>query len=171
MANENSAVDLSIIEEIVGDTWNTYLAAAVEPCTPRGKPASQPSASTEVDQDQVDASVRIFGEVVREVTLRGSWSSATEATRRMLQSGDSADGGGGCDVSIADEDVLDAWGELVNTVAGNLKASLDLEAQQLSMPEVVRDRSTPAPTPDATELLFEWDGYLAVVRVAKVRPV
>lgn len=164
MANENSAIDVSIIGEIVGDTWSSYLAAAVEPCAQRSKSDSQPSASAETDQDQVEACVRIVGEVIREVTLRGSWSSATEATRRMMQSSDS-DGG------IADEDVLDAWGELVNTVAGNLKASLDLEAQQLSMPEVVRNPPTPVPNPDATELFFEWDGHLAVVRVAQVRLV
>lgn len=170
MANEDSAVDVSIIEEIVGDTWSSYLAAAVGPFAPRSKSDCQPSASADVE-DQVEASVRIVGEVVREVTLRGSWSSATEATRRMLRSSDSDEGLGGRDVSIADEDVLDAWGELVNTVAGNLKASLDLESQQLSMPEVGRDRPTPPPTPDATELFFEWDGYLAVVRVAKVRLV
>lgn len=163
MANENSAIDVSIIGEIVGDTWSSYLAAAVEPCAQRSKSDSQPSACAESGQDQVEACVRIVGEVIREVTLRGSWNSATEATRRMMQSIDS-DG-------IADEDVVDAWGELVNTVAGNLKASLDLEAQQLSMPEVVRNPPTPAPTPDATELLFEWDGHLAVVRVAQIRLV
>ncbi len=165
MESMDAVIDVSIIEDVVGDTWNTYLAAAIELCAPRGEPGSDSG----VGQDPVEASVYISGEVVWQVTLRGSWNSAEEATRRMLGVSDLVSGTRGEKVMTADEYVLDAWGELVNTVAGNLKASLALQAQQLSVPEVFRDRSTPPPTSDMTELPFDWDGYHAVVRIAAVR--
>lgn len=158
-ATANAEIDPSIVEGVVGDTWNTYLGAAVEP---RGGPA------TETDESQVEARILISGVADWEVTLRGSWKSAKEATRRMVESSNDVDGGGGADVDNP-ECVLDAWGELANTLAGNLKASLGVATDHLSIPEVFRDPPLPAAPQDATELWFGWDGYLAIVRIVKIK--
>jgi len=164
MASQNAEIDALTIASAVGDTWNTYLGAAVEP-----RAGSTPTAETAgTAESEVEARIHIRADVGWEVTLRGSWNSAEEATRRMLGSSDHV--GGDCEGSARtpEEYVLDAWGELVNTLAGNLKASLDFGTHKLSMPEVFRDQPSPAYTHGISEFLFAWDGYLAMVRVARI---
>lgn len=159
VAHMDAEIDPSVFEGVVADTWIAYLDAAVEPCDSRCRTAG----ATGRDARQVEARIRISGETEWEVSLGGSWNSAKEATRRMLKSDDQSGG-----ASSDPECVLDAWGELVNTLAGNFKAAFGLTAHRLSMPEVFRDPPAPATTQDAAELQFEWDGYCAVVRFGKI---
>ena len=162
MADKSAEIYPSSIEGVVRDTWNTYLGAAV---VPRG--STPLSEAVESGENQVEARILIRGDAAWEVTLRGSWNSAEEATRRMLgPSSDQVGGDGG--IAGTPEHVLDAWGELVNTLAGNLKTCLELAAHHLSIPEVFRDPPAPAATHEATELSFQWDGYSTTVRIARI---
>lgn len=170
MVNKDAEIDPSMIEGIVGDTWDTYLGAAVEPHAG----SDPPTESAAADENQVEARIRVSGDDAWEMTLRGSWSSAEEATRRMLGSSDQGGGAVGVTASTP-EYVLDAWGELVNTLAGNLKASLDFGIHVLSIPEVflltpqvLSDQPPPEATQGISEYLFEWDGHAAMVRIARI---
>jgi hypothetical protein len=163
-AGKQEEIDPLLIEGVVGDTWATYLGAAVEPLNaPGGIPVEAPT----VDESQIGAHIRINGEAAWEVTLRGPWSSALEATRRMLGSSDQAEDSENVDTS----DILDAWGELVNTLAGNLKASLELGTRSLSMPEVFTYQVPLVTIVGAASIFrFEWDGHCTTVSVARVTP-
>lgn len=145
-------IDSLTLHVVVADTWDTYLGATATPMDAENFP------SDVSDGGQIEARIRISGNVVWEMTLLGSWSSAEEATRRML-------GTAGPD---APEAVLDAWGELVNTLAGNVKASLRSGSYTLSMPQSFPQRDSAAKSPGAVEHSFEWDGHLAMIRVAPI---
>lgn len=187
MAHEDVEIDSSVIEGVVADTWSTYLGTAVEPCGSEATSATGTSADsgglarvagvtgagrTDGTADRpVEARIRLTGEGEAEwaVSLLGSWNSAEEATRRMLESGGQA--GASPERSSSDpECVLDAWGELANTLAGNLKAAFGLATHRLSVPDVSSEPPPPASTRDAAELLFDWDGYRAMVRFVKITP-
>ena len=149
-------IDSLTLHVVVADTWDTYLGATATPMDAENFPSSVP------DGGQIEARIRISGNVVWEMTLLGSWNSAEEATRRML--------GTSCATAGPDapEAVLDAWGELVNTLAGNVKASLRPGSYTLSIPQISPQRDSAAESPGAVEHSFEWDGHLAMIRVARI---
>jgi hypothetical protein len=147
-----------VLEGVVEGTWSRRLGTAAEPRD--APPAADLAPGAE---DQLEARVRISGDSEWEVTLRGSWRSAEEAANRMLASTDAP--------SAQDRDgVVDAWGELVNTLASNLKACLELSAHRLSIPVVSKDTSATSRVSDEVEYAFSWDGHAAIVRLARVTP-
>lgn len=165
----NPDLDPAVIGDVVADTWATYLGTTADPCGTGGESGIAPTG-----ERQVTAGIRIAGEAVWEVTLSGAWSAAEEATRRMLGSGPRLMEGSAGNPSRS-ELVMDAWGELVNTLAGNLKASLNFGAHSLSIPavsvcEVVPPGTPPADAGGAREFPFEWDGYVTLIRIARITP-
>lgn len=152
--------DAETIERVVADTWSTYLGVTPSPADNRTTPATATAGG------HIEARIRIRGEVVWEMTLCGSLGSAEDATRRMLGSGDRSRGD--TVPEVVPEVVLDAWGELVNTLAGNLKASLPGGTYTLSIPQASVDQTSPTTTQDISEHRFAWDGHLAVIRIGRV---
>lgn len=167
-ADNTTGIDPALLDSVIADTWSTYLDAPVTPVdsatmvTPVDSATAPPG---DTDGDRMEARIRISGDVVWEMTLSGSWNAAAEATRRMLGSSGQLAGDGSA------ETIMDGWGELVNTLAGNLKAALHRGERTLSMPEVVRGHSAPAAPAGnraVAEFAFEWDGFLTVVRIGNV---
>lgn len=165
MPDMSPEIDSLLIAEVVDDTWNTYLGAVVDPSV---------VSEAATDESQIAGSIRISGDAVWEVTLLGTWSSAEEATRRMLGSSNHVREACGHNAATR-EFVMDAWGELVNTLAGNLKAAFDFGAHTLSIPEVsmpegLPDEPSPTVPGEVKEFLFGWDGYLARIRIKRITP-
>lgn len=163
-------IDSDVVEDVVVDTWNTYLGVGIEPH--RNEPQS---GDNQTSEGALEARIRISGNSEWQVTLRGSGESAEEAARRMLASGQRFPDEAGDSAGVAAPATWtgDAWAELVNTLAGNLKAALDLSAHRLSMPAVFNDVPTQTALPstdDGADFSFDWDGYQATVRIARVTP-
>lgn len=153
---ECAEIDPLAVEVVVAQTWDTYLGATAIPI------AAGTSPTTDGEGGRVEARIRMTGDVLWEMALCGSWRAAEDATRRMLQSS------GHIEEGSAAESVLDAWGELVNTLAGNLKASLQFGTYTLSMPQVFMEQTDPEATAQGSHYWFEWDGHLAMIRIRKI---
>ena len=149
------AFELDDVRVVTNDVWTSFLASH-EPLEWSTAPLSEPEV--------IRASVEIRGEWDGAVTLEMSPTAARTAARTMLTLED-----------VEDTDVLDALGELVNMIGGNIKSLLP-SGSALGLPMV---SSTPVPpsTPSGStepyaEPLTEhcradlaWAGTTIVVRV------
>ena len=107
---------VSDVQMLVEDVWSSFLGAE-EPLLP-GMPAEFPTGWS--------AAVTVTGEWEGMVSVEVPTRVAEEVTRRMLCLDDGP---------LADEDVADAVGELVNMIGGNVK-SLMPGPSTLSLPLV-----------------------------------
>ncbi|MDR7252862.1 chemotaxis protein CheX [Nocardioides sp. BE266] len=106
------------------------------------------------DSRRVHASIAVTGGWSGHVTLDVSRTGADVLAARMLQADE-----------VSDEDVVDAIGELVNVLGGNVKGLL-LEESALGLPEVSTD--APGDRRTATEVCHAellWAGHPVDVRV------
>jgi chemotaxis protein CheX len=112
-------IDQDKIIEIASTVWSSFL----------GMTLSAPESSESPIEDggqTMTATVHISGGWNGSVILSGSTTLARRAAAAMFQI--AAD-------DLDDEEVADAFGELVNTIGGNLKSLLS-EPSQLSLPSV-----------------------------------
>lgn len=117
----------------------------------------QPIAPQPDDAGRVRASIAVTGGWSGHVTLDVSRAGAGDLARRMLMAED-----------VSEDDVVDAIGELVNVLGGNVKGLL-LEESSLGLPEVRTDPTVQPGTPRAgTEVCHAelvWAGHPVDVRV------
>ena len=120
----------------------------------QGQPAAPQHAD---DPGRVRASIAVPGGWSGHVTLDVSRSGAGDLARRMLMADE-----------VSEDDVVDAIGELVNVLGGNVKGLL-LEESALGLPEVSTDLPVQPGTPGAgTEVCHAelvWAGHPVDVRV------
>ena len=119
----------------------------------QGADTSQPDAG----HGRVHASIAVTGGWSGHVTLDVSRTGAGVLARRMLMADE-----------VSEEDVVDAIGELVNVLGGNVKGLL-LEESALGLPVVRTDHPVQPGTPRAgTEVCHAelvWAGHPVDVRV------
>ena len=111
------------------------------------QPADEPSRAR--------ASIAVTGGWSGHVTLDVSRAGAGDLARRMLMADE-----------VSDDDVVDAIGELVNVLGGNVKGLL-LEESALGLPQVLT-HDEPAPRGAAVEVCHAelvWAGHPVDVRV------
>ena len=141
------AFELDDVRVVTNDVWSSFLASH-EPLEWSPAPLAEPAV--------MRASVAIHGEWDGAVTLEMSQEAAVTAARTML---------GGDDV--AHEDVLDALGELVNMIGGNVKSLLP-SGSTLGLPMVSSTPIPPSAPAGSTEQCradLTWAGTTIVVRV------
>lgn len=139
------AVTAADVQTIANDVWTSFLAPGSDPVGEVPAPLS--------GTDLVVGSVAIHGAWQGRVTLELAGATAQSIATVML------------DGSAGPEDVVDAVGELVNMIGGNVK-SLMPAPSTLGLPVVGRGRS--AGGPDELELCgadLAWDGAEVRVRV------
>ncbi len=143
-------LEVDDLRVVANDVWTSFL-------THHGPLGWSPAPLAE--PEVVRASVEITGEWDVAVTLEMSPGTALTAARTMLAL-DEVD-------EVDDDDVLDALGELVNMIGGNIKSLLP-SGSVLGLPMV---SSTPAP-PSALSGSIElcrvdltWAGTTILVRV------
>lgn len=109
------------------------------------------------DPHRVRASIALIGGWSGHVTLDVSRAGADDLARRMLMADE-----------VSEVDVVDAIGELVNVLGGNVKGLL-LEADALGLPQVSTDSPVQPGVPHAgTEVCHAelvWAGHPVDVRV------
>ncbi|HET6563351.1 MAG TPA: chemotaxis protein CheX [Marmoricola sp.] len=141
------ALELDDVRVVTSDVWTSFLASH-EPLEWSPAPLTEPEV--------MRAAVEIRGEWHGTVTLEMSSAAARTAARTMLT----------CD-ELDHEDVLDALGELVNMIGGNVKSLLP-SGSTLGLPMVsstpVRP-SVPAGSTEHCRLDLSWAGTTIVVRV------
>ncbi len=144
-------LELDDVRVVTNDVWTSFLANH-EPLEWSPAPLAEPEV--------VRASVDIRGEWDGAVTLEMSPAAALTAARTMLT------------VSEVDhEDVLDALGELVNMIGGNIKSLLP-SGSVLGLPMVSSAPVSPSAPTGSTEHCIEtcradlvWAGTTILVRV------
>lgn len=139
----SSGTELSLedVREISSDVWASFLGGERELLS-----ASEPLAP---NVEGVHAWVGVSGAWDGQVMLEMTAVTALAATSAMLGTDD-----------VAPDDVIDAVGELVNMVGGNIK-SLMPAPSNLTLPTVVQGRVTRAVTLDVVELCradLSWGG-------------
>jgi chemotaxis protein CheX len=137
-------LSLEDVHSISSDVWASFLGAGEEDWGLLS--ASEPLAP---DVEGVHAWVGVSGEWDGQVMLEMTAVTALAATSAML----------GLD-EVTSDDVIDAVGELVNMVGGNIK-SLMPAPSTLTLPTVVQGRVTRAVTLDVVELCradLSWNG-------------
>ncbi|GAB2748292.1 chemotaxis protein CheX [Nocardioides pakistanensis] len=141
--NTDTLLSLEEVREISNGVWASFLGTEDE--TPL-LDAAEPLAP---NVDGVHAWVGVGGAWDGQVWLEMTATGAEEATKAML----------GLD-EVTVEDVMDAVGELVNMVGGNIKGIMPAPSS-LTLPTVVMGRVTRAVTLDGVELSradLSWDG-------------
>ena len=139
------AVTSADVQTIATDVWTSFLATSSSPA------AGEPAPLT--GDDLVVGSILIHGAWQGRVTLELAGATAETVATVMF------------DGAVGPEDVVDAVGELVNMIGGNVK-SLMPAPSTLGLPAVGRDRR--AGEPDEVELCradLSWDGAAVRVRV------
>lgn len=139
-----TALSFDDVRMISSDVWASFLGAADDET---GLVAATEPLRTDVEG--VRAWVSISGAWEGQVVLEMTAATATQATVAML----------GLD-TVGPDDVLDAVGELVNMVGGNIK-SLMPAPSKLTIPVVVQGRIIRALTPDVVEICradLSWGG-------------
>ncbi len=151
VAASGPALAVEDVRVVTNDVWTSFLASH-EPLEWSPAPLAEPEV--------VRASVEIRGEWDGAVTLEMPPAAALTATRTMLTR-DEVDHG----------DVLDALGELVNMIGGNIKSLLP-SGSTLGLPMVSSTPVHPSATTGSTEPPIEvcradlvWAGTTIVVRV------
>jgi chemotaxis protein CheX len=140
-------LEVEDIRVVTNDVWSSFLAT-YGPLEWAATPLDAP--------ELVQASVRIHGEWSGTVTLEMTPETAETAARTML----SLD-------PVAEEDVTDALGELVNMIGGNIKSLLP-SGSTLGLPMVTHAPLAPATGPGATEhyrVELIWAGTPIRIRV------
>ena len=139
-----SELSLEDVHSISSDVWASFLGGAEDD---RGlMSAAEP---LQPDVEGVHAWVGVSGAWDGQVMLEMTAVTAQAATEAMLGIED-----------VAPEDVIDAVGELVNMVGGNIK-SLMPAPSVLTLPTVVQGRVTRAVTLEVVELCradLAWGG-------------
>lgn len=128
---------------VTRDVWAAFLGAYGESAL---LDAVEPLAA---DRVGVRAWVTVSGAWEGQVSLEMTSATAYEAAARMLGQ-----------ASVETEDVLDAVGELVNMVGGNVK-SLMPAPSVLGLPVVIEGSFSSAATPDTVECCradLSWEG-------------
>jgi chemotaxis protein CheX len=149
------AFELDDVRVVTNDVWTSFLANH-EPLEWSPAPMAEPEV--------MRAAVSIRGEWDGAVTLEMSPTAARTAARRMLTLDE-----------VEDEDVLDALGELVNMIGGNIKSLLP-SGSALGLPMVSTTPVAPSPPTGSTEPFtgpltehcradLAWAGTTIVVRV------
>ncbi|GAA3456041.1 chemotaxis protein CheX [Dactylosporangium matsuzakiense] len=149
---DGGPVSAEALQGIVWQVWTAYLGG-----TPPGEPL--PAASY-VEQFDVTAAVSIAGAWNGHVVLRCSVDGAAAMAGSMLEMPHA---------SVRLEDIVDAAGELMNIIAGNVKSLLP-QPSVVALPQVVlgeADVVWPGSTA-ACELrtgFAEWAVLLSVMQV------
>lgn len=147
MSSTTLELDLEDIRAVTTDVWTSFL----ETYGPL-EWADAPMEATEL----VQASVSIHGPWSGTVTLEMTPATAGTATRTML----------GLDV-VEEDDVVDALGELVNMIGGNIKSLLPT-GSALGLPTLAHAPLRPLPVEDVTEhyrVELSWAGTPIRIRV------
>ena len=118
------------IVEIAKDVWSSLLGMMLEEV-----PASDESSHAA----SVTATIHITGTANVSVALSGSRVLAVRAAATMFDLAED---------DLSDEEVADAFGEIANIIAGNLKALLP-EPSELSLPTVGQGRDLVISIPGA----------------------
>ena len=135
------------VVEITQNTWATMLELETEPC---------PGEDAEVD-------------VHAEIGIRGAWEGTVAVAMPLALARDVASVMLACEPDEASaEEIDDVVGELVNVVAGGVKATLE-GSNSMGLPEVTRGSSLPAASGNEQTLCFGCAGKRFVVRVAGER--
>jgi chemotaxis protein CheX len=150
-----TAPDLTLdsLVAVTTDVWSCFLAATDELF-----PAFEPHV--ELGRGYV-SSVTVTGEWNGHVVLELTDESAHRAARAMVGADD-----------LAPEDVVDAVGELVNMIGGNLKGLVPAPSQ-LGLPMVVKGDAEPQPGGDvlfASVADLDWVGQPLRVSVWEYAP-
>jgi chemotaxis protein CheX len=141
------AFELDDVRVVTNDVWTSFLANH-EPLEWAPGPL--------VEQEVMRASVEIHGEWDGAVTLEMSPAAARNAARTMLTLDE-----------VDHEDVLDALGELVNMIGGNIKSLLP-SGSTLGLPMVSVTPvppTTPAGSTEHCRADLVWAGTTILVRV------
>ena len=143
--------ELDDVRVVTNDVWTSFLANH-EPLEWSPAPLAEPEV--------VRAAVEIRGDWDGAVTLEMSPAAARTAARTMLTRDE-----------VDDDDVLDALGELVNMIGGNIKSLLP-SGSALGLPMVSPTPVSPAAPCGSTEPSVEtcradlvWAGTTILVRV------
>jgi chemotaxis protein CheX len=139
--------ELDDVRVVTSDVWTSFLASH-EPLEWSLAPLAEPEV--------MRASVQIRGDWDGAVTLEMSPAAALTAARTMLTAEE-----------VEHEDVLDALGELVNMIGGNIKSLLP-SGSALGLPMVSSTPVTPSAPTGSTEHCradLVWAGTTIVVRV------
>lgn len=140
---------LADVHAILEEVWRSFLGDE-DPLLPADRDPADPGWS---------AAVTVSGKWEAMVTVELSAALADEVTRRML---------GGSD--LAEEDIADAVGELVNMIGGNVK-SLMPGPSALSLPMVTSGRvARGSETTESCRVDAHWRGLPLAVSVLGVRP-
>jgi chemotaxis protein CheX len=140
-------LELEDIRVVTNDVWSSFLAT-YGPLEWADAPLLAP--------ELVQASVEIHGDWTGTVTLEMTPETAETAARTMLLLD-----------SVAEEDVTDALGELVNMIGGNIKSLLP-SGSTLGLPRVTHAPVATAALADATEhyrVELAWAGTPIRIRV------
>jgi chemotaxis protein CheX len=141
------AFELDDVRVVTNDVWTSFLANH-EPLEWSPAPLAEPEV--------MRASVEIRGEWDGAVTLEMSPAAARTAARTMLTARE-----------VDHEDVLDALGELVNMIGGNIKSLLP-SGSTLGLPMVSSTPVSPSAPTGSTEHSradLVWAGTTILVRV------
>jgi chemotaxis protein CheX len=115
-----------VLVQLVASVWDSVLNRAI-----LARDSAEDLDNQSRHMPLITGSVRISGAWEGRVVMCVPFSLARECGAHMH---------GRVAAALADDDVRDAWGELVNVVGGNLKALLP-SPSQLALPEV-RDATT-----------------------------
>jgi chemotaxis protein CheX len=140
-------LELDDVRVVTSDVWTSFLANH-EPLEWSPAPLADPEV--------MRASVDIRGEWDGAVTLEMAPAAAHTAARTMLTTRE-----------VDHEDVLDALGELVNMIGGNIKSLLP-SGSTLGLPMVSSTPVPPSAPTGSTELCradLVWAGTTILVRV------
>ena len=132
---------------IVGDVWSSFIGAAPEPFVPE---------EGGVGRDSVSGTISITGAWQGHVVVNLTATAATAVAAAFLGMDDPAE--------VAEADVSDAIGELVNMVGGNVK-SLAPSPSALSLPLVIHGGAFAPDTRSVCRTAVLWDGEPIVVTV------
>jgi chemotaxis protein CheX len=141
------AFELDDVRVVTNDVWTSFLASH-EPLEWSPDPLAEPEV--------MRASVNIRGEWDGAVTLEMSPAAARTAARTMLTARE-----------VDHEDVLDALGELVNMIGGNIKSLLP-SGSTLGLPMVSSTPVSPSAPTGSTEHCradLVWAGTTILVRI------
>ncbi|KAA1417712.1 chemotaxis protein CheX [Nocardioides humilatus] len=138
------APELTDLQAVVEEVWSTFVGYE-HPLCPRQVPPGTP-----LDASVWSGAVSVTGEWQGAVTVELADDVAQAISRVMLDLGDAE--------TLADDDVADAVGELVNMIGGNVK-SLMPGPSSLSLPAVAAGRAVfPSDAHEVARLDLTWTG-------------
>jgi chemotaxis protein CheX len=141
--------------QIAGNVWSSFLGMTL-------RELGTTELSTDNARRSVSATVQISGGWNGSVILSCSTTLASAAAAAMFQI---------ATADLDDDEIADAFGELVNTIGGNLKCLLP-EPSQLSLPTVSRGESHVVTVPGARliqNVELECDGDRLYIEVWRRR--